>query len=284
MEENKFSNQASMAMQLAPGSRWGEPNQVIIEQFTEVDFSVSKVRYSTHSLFFSFTGIVELQTDGILDRHLLPMQGILHAANEIHSAKSLKPTSFLALHICPTYLTSLIENPNDATPLAFRTQIIEDDDVSAILCAVDKEMSSEDLHTDLALQSLVVYICVHLVRKYSELQPFGESNIGRAELCHIKEALEYIEMFLMNEIQIPELAAQAQMSVYRFLTTFKELTGQTPHQYIIRRRLEVAKHLLRKPGLSLEEIALSTGFANQSHFTKMFRKHIGSTPNVFRKL
>jgi len=59
-------------------------------------------------------------------------------------------------------------------------------------------------------------------------------------------------------------------------------TGQTPHSFILRRRVDRAKDLLRRPKLPLAEVALSCGFADQSHFTTSFRKATGRTPLRWR--
>jgi AraC family transcriptional regulator len=64
---------------------------------------------------------------------------------------------------------------------------------------------------------------------------------------------------------------------------FRQSTGQTPHNFIVRRRIERAKGLLRKPDLQLADIALTCGFADQSHFTTSFRKATGLTPLRWRR-
>jgi transcriptional regulator GlxA family with amidase domain len=58
--------------------------------------------------------------------------------------------------------------------------------------------------------------------------------------------------------------------------------GVTPHQYLAAQRIERAKQLLRSTSLTPSEVALSTGFADQSHFTKVFRRIAGTTPGRFR--
>jgi AraC family transcriptional regulator len=59
--------------------------------------------------------------------------------------------------------------------------------------------------------------------------------------------------------------------------------GMTPHQYVIQQRIERARILLRDPSLSISEISLACGFTNQSHFTRLFRKHTGVTPKTYRE-
>lgn len=72
------------------------------------------------------------------------------------------------------------------------------------------------------------------------------------------------------------------MNPFHFVRTFKQATGYAPHQYIVNRRVERARRLLAETELPVAQVALSVGFQNQSHFTKVFRRATGATPRTFR--
>ena len=82
---------------------------------------------------------------------------------------------------------------------------------------------------------------------------------------------------------LDHLAALAHMSPYHFARLFKKSTGLPPHQYVIARRVERAKELLRdRDPLPLAEVAAETGFSSQSHFTRHFKRFVGVTPRQFQ--
>ena len=68
-----------------------------------------------------------------------------------------------------------------------------------------------------------------------------------------------------------------------FIEAFRETTGQTPYQWVQAQRLARAQALLVQPGLSLAAIALACGFADQSHFTRVFTRHMGMPPGTWRR-
>jgi AraC family transcriptional regulator len=72
------------------------------------------------------------------------------------------------------------------------------------------------------------------------------------------------------------------MSPFRFARAFKKATGQSPRQYVIHRRIERAKALLRAGDQDLAQIAQRVGFSTQSHFTDVFRRLCGTTPARYR--
>jgi AraC family transcriptional regulator len=77
--------------------------------------------------------------------------------------------------------------------------------------------------------------------------------------------------------------AAAHLSVYHFARQFKATTGLPPHQYVIARRVEQAKHLLQtRTDPSLAEVAACAGFSDQSQFTHHFKRLVGITPGQFR--
>lgn len=96
--------------------------------------------------------------------------------------------------------------------------------------------------------------------------------------------MEYINENLERDLTLSEIAASVGMSSYHFARTFKQATGLPPHQYLIKLRLENAKRLLAQTNLAIAEIAYRVGFASQSHFTTLFRKHVGTTPKAYRDL
>ena len=98
----------------------------------------------------------------------------------------------------------------------------------------------------------------------------------------LRRVLEFIHANLDRNIHLEELAETAGMSAFHFAKLFKLSTGKTPHQYLLQCRLERAKQLLRDPRVSLSEVSLQIGFADQSHLTTVFRRFVGVTPSKFR--
>jgi AraC family transcriptional regulator len=87
---------------------------------------------------------------------------------------------------------------------------------------------------------------------------------------------------MSDPISIAELAAQLDMTPGYFARAFRETTGEPPHRWLMRKRVECAKDLLRKNDLGLADIASACGFVDQSHFTRVFRCAEGRKPGQWR--
>ena len=81
---------------------------------------------------------------------------------------------------------------------------------------------------------------------------------------------------------LDELASEAELSVFHFARAFRKTVGATPHAYVLRRRLELARTMLATSSRPIAEIARQTGFTSQAHFSDRFRREIGVTPGRFR--
>jgi AraC-like DNA-binding protein len=94
---------------------------------------------------------------------------------------------------------------------------------------------------------------------------------------------EYVEANLEVKIELADLAAIANLSRCHFTHAFKQAIGCTPHRYVMSRRLERARQLLLASSFPTAEIALATGFADQSHFSRYFRSFFGVSPVAYRR-
>jgi AraC family transcriptional regulator len=92
-----------------------------------------------------------------------------------------------------------------------------------------------------------------------------------------------IEANLDGEVPLGMLAAECGLSVSHFSRAFRQSIGTSPHRWLLRRRVELAQERLRDPKLSLSEVALSCGFADQSHFTRVFTSLSGMSPGAWRR-
>jgi AraC family transcriptional regulator len=127
-------------------------------------------------------------------------------------------------------------------------------------------------------------LALHLAQHYSTrsggtTQPGG----GLAEQS-LKRVLEYIHSNLERDLHLQQLAEVANLSTFHFAKLFKRSTRCSPHQYVLQRRLERAQQLLGNPHISLSEVSLRAGFADQSHLSNVFRRFVGLTPSRFRAL
>jgi len=95
---------------------------------------------------------------------------------------------------------------------------------------------------------------------------------------------EHIDNNIDQRITVESLAKLANLSVCYFVRAFKQSVGVTPHDYLVWRRVERVKELLAHTDMSLSEIALAAGFADQSHCARRFRQYVGISPRDYRWL
>ncbi|MBD2256037.1 AraC family transcriptional regulator [Pseudanabaena sp. FACHB-2040] len=97
----------------------------------------------------------------------------------------------------------------------------------------------------------------------------------------LQKAIEYIHQHLTDEISLGSIAAHLNMSRFHFCRLFKESMGVTPYQYLLQMRIEQAKHLLLKDNSRVAEVAVETGFADQSQLSRHFKRLVGISPKQF---
>jgi AraC family transcriptional regulator len=151
------------------------------------------------------------------------------------------------------------------------------------MLAVDAELTAGGAGGPLAAESLANVLAVHLIRHVLAPRQPAPRRDGSLPRARLRAVVEYIEEHLDAATSLEDLAAVARLSVYHFARQFRRATGVPPHQYVIARRVERAKQLLHAgTDLSLAEVALRSGFCDQSQFTHHFKRLVGVTPRQFR--
>jgi AraC family transcriptional regulator len=109
------------------------------------------------------------------------------------------------------------------------------------------------------------------------------SRVSGLSKWRLKRATEYITANLADPISLADIAAATGLSRMHFAAQFRVTTGLRPHEYLLQRRIERAQALLLTSRLPLVEIAFEVGFKTQAHFTTVFARLVGETPNVWRQ-
>ena len=123
----------------------------------------------------------------------------------------------------------------------------------------------------------------HIICAYGGL-PIKRVVRGGLAPWQLRRAYDFIDANLGNDPSISEVAEQCELSSGYFSRAFKHETGHSPHQWLMKRRIDRAKELLREPELQLAEIAQTCGFVDQSHFARVFSQREGCSPGRWRRM
>ena len=146
--------------------------------------------------------------------------------------------------------------------------------------ALKTTLENDGVGSRLYAESMANALAVHLLSRYST-RKHCHHNRGRLSQRQLKQEFDDINEYLEWDLSLAQLAAVVQLSAYHFARLFKHSTGFSPHQYLIRCRVERAKQLLLEGNLTIAQVALTVGFASQGHLNYHFKRLTGMTPKAF---
>jgi len=146
------------------------------------------------------------------------------------------------------------------------------------------EIERPGIGTRLFADTIARSLALQLLRRHSTVGASGVAQRVAMTARQLRLAVDYIESHLGEDLSLERIAQAPGMSAFRFARAFRAATGQSPRQYVIARRIECAKQLLRTGTAGVADVAQRVGFATQSHFTSVFRRRCGTTPKRYRDL
>lgn len=198
-----------------------------------------------------------------------PNTVILFNAGDVHApgSQSDRPWSFRMLYLGAHLATELLGNDRPFTqPFVTEPRL-----AAAVL---DTHRNFQD-HSAMESESALVSLSAQL-RPHTGLRN-STATVGNSKL---RRAADYIRQHYTQSISLRELAAEIGSSPYHLVRSFRKHYGVPPHVYLMQMRVEQAQSLLRA-GVAIAEVAIRTGFVDQSHFTRQFKRFAGVTPGQY---
>src|SRR5215471_10089641 len=191
----------------------------------------------------------------------------------------------LVLSLSPELLSTVAEHYNlDPVRIEIRNRFqVRDPQLENIAWALKAEMESGYPCGRIYVDSLAVSVAARLLRFHSSILVEPEVKSRRLSDRKFRQVLEYIEANLDRNISLADIASVTGLSVSHFKSLFRESAGVPAHQYLIRRRVERAKHLIAEDKMPISQVAFETGFAHQSHLARHMRRLLGVSPKALRE-
>ncbi len=194
-----------------------------------------------------------------------------------------KPVQRILLNLEPFVLQRAMPENNSGRDIELADQWgLRDAQIEYIVRALEADLEAGLPSGRLFGESLISALAVHLQHRYGVTPAKSVKPGDGLPRTRLNRVLDYVESNLHQEIALSALAETAGMSPHYFSEMFKRSTAFSPHQYVVRRRIERARKLLHNPKITVFEAAVRSGFSEPSHFTKIFRRIVGVTPTRCR--
>ena len=199
-------------------------------------------------------------------------------AGEAFTHRVRDPSSFALVSMEPRRFDHQFDEA--AAPQLRRTYAIRSPQIEHVVKALVVEADRGNPSGLPFVEALVTALILQLAQHAGVQQSAPEPGRGGLPLLARRRVLELIDARLEGGVSIAELAVEAGLSPTHFARAFKQSMGRPPHQYILTARLERARELLDASGSSIADVALRTGFVDQAHLTRAFKRRFGVTPGA----
>jgi AraC family transcriptional regulator len=263
------------------------PGQVCGAVWSHVPVSARVEGLAQHAIALHLSGctLVEKWCGGRLQGHHSRVGSVTLVPAQVASDWVLSGHSRVAhLYIDPARLAQAAASADGpgGTPL-LRDFYAQNDEVTASVVRLLLAQAHAGTLDELAHDQAMALLLRHLLQRYAADAPLA-ANDRHVTLtaATLRRLFEHIESQIGSALRLAELAALARLSEDHFLRAFKAAVGQTPHQYVLGRRIAHTQTLLEHSRLPIAEVALAAGFRGPSHFAAAFRQRVGSSPRAWR--
>jgi AraC family transcriptional regulator len=135
----------------------------------------------------------------------------------------------------------------------------------------------------LFVDHIAMAVGIHVAQTYGGMRPVLRPARGGLAPWQERRAKEVLSANLDGGVPLKDVARECRLSVSHFSRAFRRTMGVAPHHWLLRRRIESAMEKLRDHRLSLSDVALACGFADQSHLTRVFTRTVGVSPGAWRR-
>jgi AraC family transcriptional regulator len=192
----------------------------------------------------------------------------------------------LILRLAPDFVQQVAGDEYALNPTRFELQEslgARDPELVAIGNRLLAGLGTEGTPTRMLVESLTVELSIHLLRQYGSAPLSERRPVSRLSPRKLQRVVEYIDANLREDMALDDLAGLHAMSRSHFAHLFRTTTGLPPHRFVLERRIERAKALLRETDLPITEIAAQVGCASHSHLSVLFHREAGITPRDYRQ-
>jgi AraC family transcriptional regulator len=192
---------------------------------------------------------------------------------QVYLRRSIYDSAVSEIYGCDASTAELVPRFAISDPLLEQLAI-------AIVNALRDGTSEDALYVD----AISHMMAAHLARAHStRSRPPRVTPVKPIAGWKMRRLVEFIEENLEGDLSLHRLAEEVGISALYLARAFRAAVGQSPHQYILGRRIERARDLLRNTDLPVVDVALAVGFSSQSHLAHWFLRHVGVSPAAYRK-
>ncbi|MBD2074613.1 helix-turn-helix transcriptional regulator [Phormidium sp. FACHB-592] len=209
----------------------------------------------------------------------------LQSAGETNAPRWFEPFETVAIALDPSFVAQSFRDTIKPDRIRLQERRAEFDPIIAQFARqFEAELTSGRYGGALYGESLALAFSLYLLEQHSDSSQSLPRPRGKFSSLQLREMIEYIHVYLSEELSLTALANHLNLSAFHFARLFKNSLGLSPHQYVLQNRVERAKKLIAvSTKVNLTDIALQAGFYDQPHFDKAFKRFVGVPPKIFAK-